>query len=158
MGCQYIYCMLALLLRVVNGLSVYLMHAGPTPAGGTWAVSVSTTCWPYSAAPPWQLFLGYFFYVGYFMIVYLFCIFLSPGSQLEFRKWRCVPRLERRNGLEEMAPMIATSHETSPSIASSHRGEGASLHIDDPTPPSQCSFGRSSFLTRQSRLHRLGNG
>ena len=84
--------------------------------------------------------------------------FLSPGSQLEFRKWRCVPRLERRNGLEEMAPMIATYHETSPSIASSHRGEGASLHIDDPTPPSPCPFRRSSFLTRQSRLYRLGNG
>ena len=30
MGCQYVYCMRALLLRVVHGLSLYLLHAGPT--------------------------------------------------------------------------------------------------------------------------------
>ena len=82
-----------------------------------------------------QLFLGYFFYVGYFMIAYLFCIFLSSGSQLEFRKWRWLLGLEPRNELEEMAPMIIIYPETTPLIASSNEDTVHRPHIDDPTPP-----------------------
>jgi len=99
-----------------------------------------------------------FFSVGKFHGSIPLLLFLSSGKSVYSSEWRCVLRLERRKELEEMAPMVVIYPERTSCIASSHGGEGASPHIDDPTHPSPCSFGISSFLTRQSRLHRLGNG
>ena len=44
---------------------------------------------------------------GNFMIVYLFCFFLSSGKSVCSSEWRCALRLEPREGLEKMAPMMA---------------------------------------------------
>ena len=71
---------------------------------------------------------------------------------------RCAPRLGPRKGLKEIAPVVVIYPENNPSIASSDEDTVHRPHIDDPTPPSPCSLGRSPFLTRQSRIHRLGNG
>ena len=57
------------------------------------------------------------------MVVYLFCIFLSSGSQFRVPKWRCALRLESRKGHEEMAHMVVMYPESTSFIASSHEGK-----------------------------------
>ena len=79
-----------------------------------------------------QIFFGSFGFIGNFMIVYLFCSCLVEKSLFGSCKQRFVPRLNCRIELEEMAPMIAIYHETSPSIASSHEEES---HLSILTTP-----------------------
>ena len=67
--------------------------------------------------------------------------FLSSGSQFRLPKWRWLPRLERRNGLEEMAPIMAIYLESTPFIASSHEGKA---HLSILTTPRSLRHVRSA--------------
>ena len=75
------------------------------------------------------------------MIVYLFCIFLSSGSQFRLPKWRWLLRLERRSELKEMGPIMAMHLESTPFIASSHEGKA---HLSILTTPRSLRHVRSA--------------
>ena len=67
--------------------------------------------------------------------------FLSSGSQFRLPKWRWLLRLERRNELEEMAPIMAIYLESTSFIASSHEGKA---HLSILTTPRSLRHVRSA--------------
>ena len=80
------------------------------------------------------------------MIVYLFCIFLSSGSQFRVPKWSCGLRLEPRNELEEMAPMVVMYPESTSFIASSHEDKAHLSILTTPRPLPHVRFADHRFL------------
>ena len=75
------------------------------------------------------------------MMVYLFCFYGPLESQFTSSEWRCAFRLEPREGLEEMAPIMEKYLESTSFIASPHEGKA---HLSILTTPRSLRHVRSA--------------